>query len=1095
MATIESDGSITITNRPTKKEELPLLQQGNTLGVVEEQPFTHDTPVSLEKHKESYEASAWSAALREENAVVSGYNHLSQALTGVSEVADPNFTNEVKNELQKDGSLMEGINPAYFTYINEAINEGDFYARTKEAYSLSMDYNALANLPWYKDLAYRMGAVVTELPMYVAGGMLFRGAQATTKAVNTTKKLFGMSDKGAQYLTAFLGGAVTEGALEVYKGSNSLDEERGVMTAIMTSVLGGAGASAGVWLASKYGRESMEEAQASFGRTINDMAENTTDELGAPISDIQRNLNSKNWLQKMMRKAQFDQYSYFESSPSASMRAFGEQALFDGSFKGERAFSASEVADYVASNIRGTYFYEVDALGSQWHIARGGNGATYRYNIKAQQEFHDTLGRAYYGVLDLTTLPQNQRELIEKGLEGLNRTTESAHDVLSAVGHPMFKGDVPAIPKGGNYLPRQYDAHRLLGLVDGVNVTKKDIVDLLQASYRSGLERLGVKVDEKRLMDASLGFYDILNRQINPQMFNDWTQVANTKTTMLAFEDTLRILMGEMDDTTSDTIKRAMDASFSAKTDKVSSRIAQRSVIDVDAVHTLPNGMELKLSQFVDFDVKKLIDRYAVTMSGDAGLARMGITSDGELKDIVVKVMEELAEEGKPVPTPENNKYLANLVDVLSQFKGRPTATNPEGTGQALAVGTSAFVRASTLGGTWLVATMEAARASFRAGSLNMYKAMPILKDTYKAYEGVGAEEGMSMAAREMRMFLSLGQEMYGMPSNYMYDALNIKSATQSGGFMNTLHGAQEATMQFGGAKSGQGMLEQIFATGVNQRIYTEITKTGTISDEVMTNVGWSRAMADSIAENIKKHANYDGDNVFNFHLWDDEAALNFSLGIRRWAASTVQRQMIGDQAGLTSVTKFGTGGLLKNSAFGRMAMTLQGYVMTAQRKQMLRVVDNFDANTAAEVMVLMGTAMMITKTKNHLNYSGLERDEKNRPENLAKDAINVMDMFGVFPQVLSASKSVLTGTNLQGYNTMPMTPPIISMGEDAVGAVKMLFKAPSDTHHVSAKDIESAMKVITPNFIGVNNGIRWASEILAQSPRDKEGRTGGDDE
>lgn len=991
------------------------------------------------------------------------------------------------------GTAIKGI-------IDNANNEEYYYVLKQRALRDKSNAEALDNLG-LEGVGYRVLAGLSDTAVTL--GAFNTAPLATEKIVAGGAQVLqtvGMSQKASRVVTSMVGGMGVELGLETPKQINALDQRDEVDMLVSAF----AGAVGGALYRPAFGAKL---AGDSFTTAINGALEeaDTIMQIEDPIVRSAKLKEAKHQtVANFMESLQFTKQARLTDTASETLTKLADELFDNPRVMTTDNYAASEVHELVKDQLNTLHTQGYTPLYNEWYQMTGqtimGTSKGARFHTKAQEEFSNWLGDLYYGTADLSKVTP---EFISKANKFHEDWATGAHEILSRQ-HQKFKDGI--IPVDPSYLPREWKISKVWNDISNGTIKRSEYISLVAKGLKQGLEGQGKEITpelESIIAEKSKNWVSSQEAAAKMQDGGDFLNYIKTDLRVDSIHDVFNELLKHGDETLTKEDVGTMFNEALTKTEKtkapaeLSSRMKRRAEIDTTASITTEAGHNISLHDYLEKDISKIHDKYAVQMAGDSALTQLGIKSREDIARLRTKISDELDK----IYGNTSEKYkdtLLHLDDTFKQFLGFPTASDPKGLAQQTVTQMNMFTRATMLGSVWLPALAEVTKVAHHLGARAFVKSMPDIIQFFKGYAGKETDRMM-----EMRSFIGLDSAYRNVVSS-VYDDLHTLDtgvvATNRGradkltsflneGTKSKLMGAQEFTLQFGGAKSLQGLLETMLASGATTRILTNIAKGVELPDRIIKEYGWSRDTYNTIVKNINKYADKTGNakkDLLNLAMWDTDAQTAYLLGIRRASSSVVQRSLIGDDIAFT----FGNE-LIKNTAWGQLALSMKGYMLNAYSKQLSRGLYNFDSRIFGEWVAVTGAAYGISVAQAHISAAG---DEDELEKQLAPDAL-------IARTIANHSASSLLPVFMDAASRFIIDEPIISQttrGSSSISPaydkLKQVASIPSTITGLGLggvtttdKEIKNAIKSVVPNFFGVNYLATQTGKEFGEDPTDKE--------
>lgn len=392
----------------------------------------------------------------------------------------------------------------------------------------------------------------------------------------------------------------------------------------------------------------------------------------------------------------------------------------------------------------------------------------------------------------------------------------------------------------------------------------------------------------------------------------------------------------------------------------------------------------LRLVDFYDNDLSKIMTRYSEEMSGRAALHPTGLGN----KNSMEQIRQAIEVEGK-VTGEDLKKELEELEFMFDQFLGRiPDGQQRKGFVNALLQ----FAPLQMLG---QVGWAQAAESSTNIGRLGVGSALKMIPTLGRLV--INGREGMLSAAdqkmlKDINAYLGPIGESFRThrPTTDIREMVLTKS--DIGAMADR---ALKEGQQFNGWLSGMHtvmeMQQKIAATVGARNMAAELMEGGVMSRR-LKDAGFSEESLERYRRQFAKHAKDEDGNLLvkadgsfrsddiwdlGFQQWDDQKlAREFMGNLERLAGQLIQRDFVGE----TAKWMYGD--------FARLAMSMRGYAVKSMQKQLIRNAFIMDGVTAATFAASSATSSLMYVARTYVNSIGREDQDEFLERRLSGDAL-----------------------------------------------------------------------------------------------------------
>lgn len=365
-------------------------------------------------------------------------------------------------------------------------------------------------------------------------------------------------------------------------------------------------------------------------------------------------------------------------------------------------------------------------------------------------------------------------------------------------------------------------------------------------------------------------------------------------------------------------------------------------------------------------------------------------------------------------------KELVRFRTIMKDMLGEPTMKDPDSTRAKWQRIIHAFNIGRLLGQTFWTMTGELGAVATDSGVKGVIQSIPTIRTLIKAYRTGNIDNASIKELQDSMGFLN--EFMSGARLNEYNHEYNALMQGKGKGKLDKLEHIGESFAEFtlmtGGVKLGSAMLQIAQLRGTLAKM-SKVAKGGSKStnySKMINELGLSKDMEELVYEQIIKHSK---DDLLHFDKWDLEVKNRLMTGLRRRVDTLVQQQRLGDKpAWVSDLGKNGEDGyMLKDTVFGKLAMELKTFAMTAYTKQLGRAISRADmyvATTIATQLALMSLAYI---AKQQYNYAGNEDKLKKamEPEAIIGGVVGMLPAASVLPLIIDMISGQVTGHQVFG--------------------------------------------------------------------------------
>jgi hypothetical protein len=634
---------------------------------------------------------------------------------------------------------------------------------------------------------------------------------------------------------------------------------------------------------------------------------------------------------------------------------------FAGVLRGSTSEKVRSTLGRIVGNSVGNEDGSTVAVGASEIAARLSESYTAKWNSVATPAYREWAERAGYGIVDRQTrqvravfMEQVGRAIRGELTEDIDpavkklaaRQTELFADFLREAKDAGVKG-FENVEQNGRYLPRVFDFERLHRLDNqyGTDGLRKLVAGAIRAGDEEITEELaekiakayvqkmrGMRVGSDAHLLAGVKWDDVgfLRRFLSESGMDD-VEVGRVV-------DEFAALNARRERQTEGNFRyakkrQAIDESFSLKlyraNDEAGNRLAE------------PEWVEVRFSDLLENNAEALFQRYARTVSGHIGLAKVGIKSRADF-DAMVHVAE---------------NELAGDLDELKKVKSHADMAYKLVTGQPIEESESFMKLARTMRDWNFATTMN--QAGFAqipdlAGLLSKGYLRHTMQNLPWAFKAMRRKDGSldDEFAREMEEWIGIGTDYHNNAvfSAYDHDATRFQRGL--GAIGHTARVLGRGTQSLSGMAFITSFAQRLTAKAIVQRLVKETLEGGAFSARRSADLGLDSAMSERIGRQLKAHTSFVSNEAggkvrrVNWNKWDDHEARDAMLNaVFRESRRLVQEEDLGD------TSKW------MHSNLGKLIAQFRRFALVSYTKQVLHGIAHKDAETATRAIMSMALA------------------------------------------------------------------------------------------------------------------------------------------
>lgn len=582
-----------------------------------------------------------------------------------------------------------------------------------------------------------------------------------------------------------------------------------------------------------------------------------------------------------------------------------------------------------------------------------------------KRNFHTEAYNKFYG--EVRMLAENRamgrldpgtvHPSVVKAADAWDEMMESALDIAQKSGIEAFEG----IKKRKGYVPLIWNGAKIQ------KIGRKPAKQLIVKGYESvGIptemaQEIADKVIQRALskragVDADIG--NLLQKNQRDQLAAELGRMGFTEARINSFVKQL------------DAREAKAGPSF----------VKSRTRIDLTMSENGINMIDL-----VDNDLNTIASVYARSISGRAGLAKKGITSEGKwnaIKSAALKDPERMAALGKK----GDDGLSEHLDDVKSYFSAHPVAGGINANARRIQ-------QTATISSLGLVGAAQLAELGTVVGRMGIkaaWKSMPAVKELFTLASKV--RKGSDPIIDELRPLLGdfdYDHLLYRpdiILDDKITDAVDSKNWVQ---LMDKGLGRMSTGLGYAsGMNSVRHFEHQLAAKMIVNKFADLAVNPSKMAKSLarMEDIGVSSTDLKRITKSIERNAEFENGTLkrMNLDKWDDELAETFAFAINKHTAQVVQRQLAGETSNWMHKT------------IGSLLTQFRHFPIVAYEKQLLRNLKFHDQAFYSTMLYGFGVSFAIQAVK-----AGLAGEDINSPDTF-KRTINYMGMASVAPDVLT---------------------------------------------------------------------------------------------
>ncbi len=711
-----------------------------------------------------------------------------------------------------------------------------------------------------------------------------------------------------------------------------------------------------------------------------------------------------------------------------------------------------------------------DAHKPQWMQEQGIRPLLSRYDRGVQEQWSTTVAQEVRG--------------IDTGSKAAKAAAGKYADLFDDVRSEARRAGVDGFEQldtNRNYLPRAFDfdkikeVNRALGdkgmtqfLSDSLtnSIDDPDVRDAIAKGYLARTKRLALGIDQQMMNGVRLSDVEYIRDMLKDTPDVDPAQV----------------------DGVVNMLKRDMEKRGS---DEGALRYAKHRV-QFDETHAIdvPELGRVRVADLFSNDAHALASRYARTMSGAIGLARVGIKSDSDFARSLRESLSSLGEAGVDHGEIETTRKYAEGAHKL--ILGRPLDNEGFGLAQQAVRTGKDYAFARSMGQGFFSVANNLIRPLSFGYAKHTLRYLPALKGMFSLRDANGELQDNLM--RDIERYTGIGGDSVSMGvfNHYANEGRLGKALDTAGHAMRV---AGRATSHLGGMTPGLVFGQRMMAIAILDRIVRAAFGEADIPASRLAMMGLDRPMLDRIADQLRQHApgiEGNGQRIrsVNWSQWSDLDARDAMLtAINREARTLIH----GEDMAST--------GLWMNKSWGRLAIQLRRFPMMAMQKQLARALHDRELAHVFDFMLTGTTGALSAYAQAHLKSIGMPQGD--REQYLAENAsfgrliaagLQRNPYSGMFPQIIDALSSAVTGhpvfdARASGLSGGVFGIPSVSAGESAWNAIT----GPLHNGGMTQRSMRALMATLplgnTMPMVWLTNAM--ASDLPKEQPKEPDAHKG----
>ena len=696
---------------------------------------------------------------------------------------------------------------------------------------------------------------------------------------------------------------------------------------------------------------------------------------------------------------------------------------------------------------------------------RGYSGFFQRYSRTAHEEWSKAIAQEVRG--------------IDSGSDAAKLAAPKVAAIYNHLRHLAKNAGVDgfdSIEQNPNYLPRVFDnrvirrVNQAIGdqgmvkfLSDSISSKSPEIdpevSEAIAKGYLARTKRLGAHVDQNMMNGVRLDDVEYIRDMLKEAPDVDPSQV----------------------DGVINMLKRDMEKRGSGEPNLRNAK--QRVQFDETHAIDVPGMGTVHIADLFSNDALGLTERYANTLAGHIGLARVGIKSDNDFARALDDARSSMYEDGRT--SKERDLVESYAVAAHKLLLGRALDDGSYRTARQAAQAFKNYAFSRTMGRGLFSVADSLIRPWTNGYSKYAMKYVSSLGHIFRDGDG----EQTHPLSREIEQWTGMGGDDVSMGIYHHY-VDEDRTDRAVGAASHAMSVAGHLTSKFGGMTLGLKMGKRLMANAIVDRIVRNAFGEADLPESRLAMMGLDKPMLDRIAGQIRQHApEVEGNGgpirSVNWSSWDDLDARDAMLtGVSREAGTLIHSEDMSATAPWMHTT------------IGRLIIQLRRFPMMAMTKQLARGLHDHDLGVLQDFMLngSVGAASMWAQA--HLMSVGMSNGEKQQFLKENTDPGRLMAAFlqrnvysGMVPQILDLAAQYTTGHPIFNARASGVGG---GVAIPAVEALQNLGTAITNPLHQSALTQREARALVGILPLGNSLPAVWASNALSSDLPKTQPRTPG---
>lgn len=744
------------------------------------------------------------------------------------------------------------------------------------------------------------------------------------------------------------------------------------------------------------------------------------------------------------------------------------------------AVGASEVAARLHETMQARFYSAVTPAYREW-AERQGHGLLARQTRKVREEFMQQVGLATRG--ELTEVDPAVQKVVD-------RQGEVYRDFLRQAQEAGVKG-FENVDVNERYLPRVFDFRALAEIEKDVGT--EGINQLVIGAIRSANEDMPEELAEKlgrayvkRLRQLRVGSDAHVLQGVR------WDDVGYLRQFLTDSGMDGPDIDKVVNDFAALNAQRSRQQEGSFRYAKRRTQLDETFAVKLRTVDPTTGEFglrEVRMSDLLENNAESLFQRYARSVSGHIGLAKVGIRSRGDFEAMLREAENELAHDLDELERVQKHAEMAYKI-----VTGSPVEDS------------TALTRAMRTARDWNFAT-----TMNQAGFAQVPDIAALISKGYLRYT-LG---NLGFAIRAMKRsdgtlddaFARELEEWTGVGTDYHNNAIFSAYDADAGHFDSSVSSVAHTARVLGrGTQAASGMAfitamtQRLAARVIVQRITDDVLKGGTLNARHRADLGLDEAMSGRIADQLKKHSQFldneaEGQvRIVNWAAWDDVEARDAMLNaVFRESRRIVQEEDLGD------TTRW------MHRTWGKVLAQFRRFALVSYSKQVLHGISHRDAETGTRLLVSMGLAALAYRARWELRLAqmeaaGVDRDkiEEMRerylsPEQQAAAAFANSTYSTLLPGVIdtvayhAADKRLFDTRTSQQASDFFEGVPTIALAQNTLNTAKAVWESAARGDRQFTKSDAAALRRLVPwqNALGIDYAFGAVTADLPERDED----------